>query len=84
MADTKEEFPVGSQLAYPDGSGYVYLQASEDLESNTYVDVNANERICKLRGGMKFPVGILTEGVRKDQYTWLMVRPPRKSTPAVG
>lgn len=86
MADQNAKHPDGARLAYPDGSVYVYLQAADDLDGGTYVDVNINHRLVKFRGGMRFSDGIVIEKTPKEWYTFMMIQPPqvKKETPVVG
>lgn len=86
MADQNFKHPQGAQLAYPDGSLHVYFQASEDFEKGTYVELNVNGRICKFKGGLRFPPGIIMETVPKEWWTFIMTRAPmpKQEKPVVG
>jgi hypothetical protein len=84
MADKIPKYPVGTQLHVPDGSIYIYVQASEHIPANTYVDLNANKRLSLMRDAVRFPWGITTEEVEKEHYTFVMVRAPQTDKPAIG
>ena len=85
MADRVAKHPVGTQMLYPDGAGYLYLQSADNFEKGTYVELNVNDRLCKFKGGLKFPFGIVLENVEKEDYTFIMVRPPQqREKPVVG
>lgn len=85
MADKKPIFPVGTQVNYPDGSVYIYLQSAQKFNGgDTYVEGNVNNRIVKFKGGRAFPSGIVTERVDKDEYTLVLIQLPKpqpKPTP---
>lgn len=86
MADKIAKYPVGAQMLYPDGSMYLYAQSADNFEKGTYIEFNANERLCKFKGGFRFPPGIIIEPVAKEEYTFILIRPPQeqKQTPIVG
>lgn len=86
MADKEAKFPEGTQLTKPDGSMYIYVQVSEDLEPAQYSEPNANNRLMKMKGlGLRFPPAICVENVPKDWWTFVMVRAPKsKESPVVG
>ena len=85
MADKNAIHPVGSQLQYPDGSMYVYLEACENLDNGTYVEGSATGRLMKFKGGPRFPKGIVMETLPKDFFSFIMVKEPQQSreVPAV-
>lgn len=84
MSKFVENYPEGTQLHKPDGSVYIYMQASEDISANSQVVVNQNKRLSVLRDRGTFPWGIVREDVKKEHYTFVMVRAPSKEIPAVG
>jgi hypothetical protein len=71
VADKEAKYPLGSNLSYPDGSLYVYIQASEDFEPGVYADLNANQRLCKYRGGLRIPPIVITETLPKEWYSFV-------------
>lgn len=83
MADKVAKHPVGSELRYPDGSVYVYLESCEDLENGTYVEGSATGRLMKFKGGPRFPKGIVMETLPKDHYAFIKVRDATREVPAV-
>ena len=83
MADKVAKHPVGSQLSYPDGSVYVYLESCEDLENGTYVEGSATGRLMKFKGGPRFPKGIVMETLPKDHFSFVKVRDATREVPAV-
>ena len=85
MADKTPVHPVGSQLAYPDGSVYIYLQSCEHLEQGTYVEASATGRLMKFKGGPRFPRGIVMENIPKEYHSFVMTKEPQeaKNVPAV-
>ena len=86
MVDKEQKHPVAAQLVYSDGSVYAYAQASADLAKGDYVQVNANDRLVKFQGGLTFPWGIVVEEVKKEEWTFVMIRPSQRAqkAPAVG
>lgn len=83
MADKQPKYPVGSQLQFPDGSLYVYLESCEDLENGTYVEGSPLGRLQKFKGGARFPKGIVMETLPKDHFSFVKVRDATREVPAV-
>lgn len=82
MADKTKVHPEGTRLLYPDGSGYVYLQASEDIEPGQFVDLNVNGRLTKFKGlGIRLPKAVATETCPRDFWTFVMVQEPQRASP---
>ena len=83
MADTEARHLVGSQLNSLDGGVYIYAQASVDLTKGTHVDLNINRRlsIWTTTSSVMFPWGVVTEDVKKEEYTFVMVQPPKVKKP---
>lgn len=83
MADKVAKYPVGSQLQYPDGSAYVYLEACENLDNGTYVEGSATGRLMRFKGGPRFPKGIVMETLPKDHFSFVKVRDAQREVAAV-
>ncbi len=78
MIDKKPIYPEMTQVIYPDGHVYVYSHVVQDLEQGQYVEANANGKVIKFKGGMRFPRGITTERVAKGEYSLIIVQIPEK------
>lgn len=86
MADKKALFPEHTQIRYPDGSVYLYLQAGQALEAEQFVS-SASGKIVKFKGGRNFPAGITVERVAKDEYTKILIQlpeAPMETTPKIA
>lgn len=82
MADKVKIHPEGTQLLYPDGSGYIYLQASEDLEPGQFVDRNVNGRLTKFKGlGIRLPKAVTIEQCPRDFWTFVLVQESQRVSP---
>ncbi len=68
------QHPVGTQMQYPDGTVFLYLQSAQKLPKGTFVQDGAMGRVTKFNGGNRLPQGVTMEDVDRDGWSFIKVQ----------